>query len=364
METLAAVRYLCQQRTLDVGFIFYEGNERLSSRLLEIKEAGGRISLYPIRHYGKRLQSFRTLVSKRIITEIKELFNKIKPDLVIIASGNIETCTLGLVAAKKAGYKTVSYIAVAHKISVMGKKYGAQIRDMLNYYYYQLPDYYITISNIVKNDLTKRGVSNKIAVVYNGIDLTKYSLAERDLCRVGFAAGHSRYLVGCVGRILFRHKAQDLLVEALAKHKPRLEDVKLVIVGDGPDLARLKDMVSVFGLSDAVAFVDWRDDLSEIYSALDMLIIPSWFEGVPLVMLEAMHYGIPIVASNVDGMAEILPQRWLFQVGDRNSLVETLLAVKNTDNSEAVRKNQLLVEQKYNFEEFGSNFFKAINEGA
>jgi len=332
--------------------------------LLAIKEAGGRISLYPIRYYGKRLQSFRTLVSMRIINELKELFNKIKPDLVIIASGNIETCTLGLVAAKKAGYKTVSYIAVAHEVAVMGNKYGAKIRDMLNYYYYQLPDYYITISNIVKADLTKRGVSNKIAVVYNGIDLTKYSLAERDLCRVGFASGHFRYLVGCVGRILFRHKAQDLLVESLAKHKHRLKDVRLIIVGDGPDLARLKDMVSVFRLSDAVAFVDWRDDLSKIYSALDMLIIPSWFEGVPLVMLEAMYYGIPIVASNIDGMAEILPQKWLFKVGDRDSLVETFLAVKNADNSEAIRKNQLLVEQKYNFEEFGAKFFKAINEGA
>lgn len=358
-----AAKYLCQQTELDVGFIFYKGNKRLYKRLLAIKENGGRISLHPISHYSKRLQSFRTLFSIRKVRELKTLFRSLQPDLVIIAAGNIEISTLGLVAAKKAGYRTVSYIPYAHKISVIGKKYGAQIRNALNYYYYKMPDYYITICNAVKRALIMRGVATKISVVYNGIELTKYSLPERDVCRSELAPGCSQFLIGCVGRILFRHKAQDFLVETLAKHRHKLKDVKLFIVGDGPDLARLKNMVTLFRLSETVTFVEWIDDLSKIYSSLDMLIIPSWFEGLPLVMLEAMYYDIPIVASNVDGMAEILPPTWLFKTGDRDSLVETLLAVKNDDNSEMIRKNKLLIEQEYNFEEFGANFLKAINEG-
>ena len=362
VETLTAAKYLCQKAELEVGFIFYENNKRLSLKLLAIKDDGKEIALYPIKYYGKRLQSFRTLVSINKIAELKRLFNIIRPDLVIIASGNIETCTLGLMAAKQAGYQVVSYVAVAHKISVMGNKCGAKIRDLLNFYYYKMPNYYITISNMVKMDLIKRGVCTKIAAVYNGIDLGKYSWPERDVCRSEFAPGSSQYLVGCIGRVLFRHKAQDFLVKTLAQHRKQLKDIKLFIVGDGPDLARLKNMVTLLRLSDAVVFVDWSDDLSRIYSALDMLIIPSWFEGVPLVMLEAMYYGMPIVASNVDGMAEILPQTWLFNVGDSDSLVETLLYVKKDDNSDPIRKNKLLIEQKYNIDEFGANFLKAINE--
>jgi glycosyltransferase involved in cell wall biosynthesis len=281
---------------------------------------------------------------------------------VIIAAGNIEISTLGLVAAKKAGYRTVNYIPYAHKIAIIGNKYGAQIRDALNYYVYKMPDYYITSSNAVKEELIKRGVATKISVVYTGIDLNNYSFLERDVCRSELAPECSQYLIGCVGRVLFRHKAQDFLVETLAKHRHELNDIKLLIVGDGPDLARLKNMVTSFRLSDAVVFVDWSDDLSKIYSALDMLIIPSWFEGLPLVMLEAMYYGMPIVASNIDGMAEILPPAWLFKVGDGESLVETLLAVKNGDNSEVIRKNKMLIEQEYNLEEFGANFLKAIDE--
>lgn len=364
VETLAAARYLCQQAELDVGFIFYEGNKRLSSRLLAIKEDGGRISLHPIKYYGKRLQSFRTLFSLRKITELKGLFKSIQPDRVIIASGNIETCTLGLVAAKKAGYQIVSYVAVAHKISVMGNKFGSAIRDALDdHYYSKLPDHYITISNWMKKKLIDRGVSAKISVVYNGLDLNKYIVHGKQRSRTQYGANGTKYLIGLVGRVHFP-KGHDLLMRAFSQHREMLKDIRLLVVGDGPDLGRLKDMVNAHGLNDMVTFVPWTNDLTRLYSALDMLIIPSWSEGVPLVMLEAMYYSMPIVASNIDGMAEILPQAWLFKVGDRDSLVETLLAVKNGDHSEAIRKNKLLIEQEYNIDNFGAGFLKALSEGA
>jgi glycosyltransferase involved in cell wall biosynthesis len=362
VENVDAARYLCQQPDLDVGFIFYEGNRRLYQRLSAIKENGGRILLYPISYCAKRLQAFRTMVSINKIKAMERLFRRIHPDLVIIAAGHIEHCTLGLLAAKKAGYRSINYIPTAHKVSVMGKKYGSTIREALNYYYYRVADHYITGCNAMRRELILRGVTTKISVVYTGIDLTKYSLLERDVCRSEFALGDSQYLIGCVGRILFRHKAQDFLIETLAKNRHKLKDVKLVIVGDGPDLVRLKDMVTFAQLVDTVSFVGWNDDLSKIFSALDMLIIPSWFEGLPLVMLIAMYYGIPIVASNVDGMVEILPPSWLFKTGDSDSLVETLLAVKNGDNSEVIQKNKMLIEQEYNLKKFGTNFLKAINE--
>jgi len=64
-----------------------------------------------------------------------------------------------------------------------------------------------------------------------------------------------------------------------------------------------------------------------------MLLIPSKFEGVPLTMLEAMARELPVIASNVDGMAEILPQSWLFPYGDCAALVDTLRRVRNSDNA-------------------------------
>jgi glycosyltransferase involved in cell wall biosynthesis len=91
-----------------------------------------------------------------------------------------------------------------------------------------------------------------------------------------------------------------------------------------------------------------------------MLVIPSWYEGLPLVMLEAMYYGLPIIASDVDGMAEILPNQWLFKCGDSNALIETFFKVMQADNSEFIFKNNQRILSEFNVNIFGENFLEAI----
>lgn len=360
MRTVEAAQYLCQQESLKVDFIFYEGNRRLYESLLLIAEEGGNISLYPIKFRSSRLQGLRTLFSWKKIIRLQKLLRDLHPDMVIIAQGFIESCTVGLIASKKSGYRTISYIPFAHKISDVGKNNGGILRDFVNCYYYSLPDHFITLSNTMRNMLVDRGVSSQISVVFNGLDFTKFKVYDRPSWAPQFDLTESVYLIGCIGRVYFPQKAQDFLVQVLSKNRQKLGSIKLLIVGDGPDLGRLKEMVASLGLQDSVTFVPWINDLSRIYSALDMLVIPSWFEGSPQVMVEAMFYGIPIVASNVDGMAEILPPEWLFKVGDAESLVDTLLAVRKMDNTGATRQNKILVEKEFTLDRFGRNFFKAI----
>ncbi|MCI5142236.1 MAG: glycosyltransferase, partial [Candidatus Electrothrix sp. ATG1] len=76
-----------------------------------------------------------------------------------------------------------------------------------------------------------------------------------------------------------------------------------------------------------VFFEGWADDMVVWYEKLDMLLLPSRFEGVPVVMLEAMHWKIPIVASDCDGMAEMLPEEWLFPRDDGARMIG---CIKNT----------------------------------
>jgi glycosyltransferase involved in cell wall biosynthesis len=358
--TVEAAKYLCQQKDLEISFIFYEGNRRLGERLLLIAEEGGNISLHPIKFRSRRLQGLRTLFSWNAVIKLQKILRDLHPDMVIITQGFIESGSLGLIASKRSGYRTISYIPFAHKISDIGKRNGGIIRDLLNLYYYSLPDHFITLSNTMRKMLIDRGVVSQISVVFSGLDFTKLKAYDRKACRLPFDRTESVYLIGCIGRIYFPHKAQDFLVQALAKNRQRLEGIKLLIVGDGPDLGRLKEMIASLRLQDSVTLVPWSNDLSRIYSALDLLVIPSWFEGVPLVMLEAMFYSIPIVASNVDGMAEILPPEWLFKVGDAESLVDTLLALREKDNTGAIRQNKRLVGKEFTLDKFGRNFLKAI----
>jgi glycosyltransferase involved in cell wall biosynthesis len=80
---------------------------------------------------------------------------------------------------------------------------------------------------------------------------------------------------------------------------------------------------------DRFGLIGWKKDLREVYAATDVLLIPSKVEGVPLVMLEALGYGIPVVGTDQDGMRSWLPKQWRFSRGDTVGLkrgIETALA--------------------------------------
>src|SRR5205823_3483633 len=101
----------------------------------------------------------------------------------------------------------------------------------------------------------------------------------------------------------------------------------------GPDASRLREMISALDLTRQVKVLPWTPHPEEVYAAIDMLLIPSRFEGVPLVMLEAMAYNVPIVASDSDGMSEMLPREWLFPFGNYQALAERLIFVRNAEKS-------------------------------
>jgi len=90
------------------------------------------------------------------------------------------------------------------------------------------------------------------------------------------------------------------------------------------------------------------------------LLIPSRFEGVPLVMLEAMSCGLPVVASNVDGMAEVLPEAWLFASGNSRAMIDALLRVKNSDYAALAESNKDLVLREFSITRFCMKFSEAV----
>ncbi len=131
--------------------------------------------------------------------------------------------------------------------------------------------------------------------------------------------------IGAVGR-LDPQKGLDVLIEAMRS----LPGCRLVLVGDGPDRAKLEALVKARALGDRVEFAGWIDGPWTAKWAFDVVAMPSINEGFPLVIVESMLAGIPVVASDVGGIAEIVvpgSTGLLVPPRDPGALVEALRAM-------------------------------------
>ncbi|MHB8173820.1 MAG: glycosyltransferase family 4 protein, partial [Nitrospirota bacterium] len=342
-------------------FMYYQGNSRLKRQLDRISDEAGSIETYPLRYCSGRLQNIRTLLSPGKARKIAARLKAADPDIVVVVQGSIQGSSLGLVASKKCGYKTISYIPMTHNSSVTTK--GAitpAIKDAVNKYYYSLPDKFIVPTQFVKNDLILKGVSSEIALAYNVLDFSGLIKRDRGESRRKYGMRDKEYVAALIGRVCFRQKGHNFLLEAISKHRSLLAGVRFFLVGDGPDDALLRSIIKKGKLDGMVNILPWENDLSHIYSAIDMLIIPSRFEGVPLVMKEAIFFELPIVASNVDGMSETLPGEWLFEFGDSDGLIKTMLDVKKQDCSGLIKNNKEILMQECSSYKFEVMFKEAL----
>ena len=360
--TIEAVRHLCQDPKLTVSFAFYSGNNRLQEKLEAIQTASGNLALLPFNFRAERLQAFRSLISWRKIEQIQSLMKQIDPHVVVVSQGRIEGGSMGLLAAKRAGYHTISYLPVAHPVSVSGRPFAVWIREMVNGYFYRLPDKIITISESSRRMLRERDATPNVVVVPNAVETPPIQELDRQRFREAQGIVKDEYLIATIGRIQFKDKGQDFAIKAIARFRNKIEGCKFVFVGEGPDEHKLKEMIDNFDLSRQVKIVPWTPNPTEVYAGSDMLLIPSRFEGVPLVMLEAMAYGLPIVATNVDGMADLLPPHWLFPAGDCGALMETLLRVRKSDNSSVLERHRNQVASDFTAQKFCMQFSAAVYE--
>ncbi len=160
----------------------------------------------------------------------------------------------------------------------------------------------VTVSSGLKRRLVALGApAPRVRVLRNGVDLCRFRPVDRQSLR------RSLRLFGpillAVGDLvpLKRHR---LLVEALVE----LPGVNLVIVGEGPAKGAIAALARRHNLADRVHLLGElpQDRLPEIYSAADLLLLPSEHEGWPNVLLESMACGTPVVVSNIDGVADIV----------------------------------------------------------
>ena len=167
----------------------------------------------------------------------------------------------------------------------------------------------VTVSKNIKGFLNQRvGIkSDRVEVVYNGIDVHSYRVNKgiRDRIRKDFGIGETQPVIGAIGN-LSPVKGHTYFLRAAALIKKEIPGVKLLIAGRGSLLDDLKKESVALGLEHNVIFLGYRGDIPALLQAIDIFILSSISEGLPLSLLEAMACERPVVATNVGGIPEVM----------------------------------------------------------
>jgi len=261
----------------------------------------------------------------------------LKPDLLLCIQGDIRQSTKAIRTARRAGIECVSYLALPHTLKQMGATFGG-LRDRLHDRHPTLPDRYILISQGMEQRLRNRGIKKPVSIVPNGITIPPAS-------SVMPKPKTENPVLGMLGRIEFTQKRQDFMVHAFSGLPEAFGKCRLLITGDGPDRERLERIVDASPRRDDIALMPWTENTDSFYGQIDCLVLPSRFEGVPLVMLEALVRKIPVIASRCDGMAEWLPETWTFPPGDAAAMTRAFTAARSAGTSKIDALQQRVAEE-------------------
>jgi glycosyltransferase involved in cell wall biosynthesis len=340
-----------------VLFVYAKCNTKLSAALLKLQESHPLLELYEHTTPSRKLQGIRNRFESAQIRTLAEVFRRYKPAAVLCAQGDLELSSRGLLAGKQAKLRTASYIPFAHSQADMGAKLG-RFRDPFNTYLLNVPDAFITISQQAAAHFQRRGTKVPVHVVYNGIDVDRFG-GDRTEARRAFDLPENGKVIALCGRLERSQKGQSVLLEALALSPFLRSEVLTLLVGDGPDEDFLKAEVGHLGLQTAVRFTGWCDP-APLYPALDALVIASRYEGMPLVMLEALVSDVPVLATDRDGMRELLPDEWRYQSGDARALAERLEALLRGPAPDKLAGLAQRVRDEMSIGAFQENFTRAV----
>lgn len=232
-----------------------------------------------------------------ICKSINLFFKSNKYDIVHVHSGS--TSILGIFAyyAKKNGVKKVivhSHASIEHK-----SLKNTVLRHLCGIVLNKYADIYCACSVAAgEAKFTSDVVRNRLIVIKNGIDLDKFRYCEstRKAVRESLKVSNEDFVIGHVGRFS-KEKNHEFLVNLFSELSLNNNKLKLLLVGDGDLRKRIHDLVILKGLQDKVIFTGSVDNVQDYMQAMDYFILPSSYEGLGVVAIEAQAAGLPCLLS-------------------------------------------------------------------
>ena len=290
-------RYLPQQRyeTLVIGG---ELEQKESSRLRELETKGVRIQII------KSMK--RDLFSLHDIKTIIKLYKVIKteqPD--IVETHTAKAGGTGIIAARLSGVPIILHTFHGHVFEHYFNRAKTKLIILIEKFLAKLSTKIIVLSQQQYEDIVQRfriASSKKTLIIPLGFELERFSCIKKNgSLKLELGISESDFLIAIIGRVvpIKNHEMMFRVIRQLNQEKIK---VHLAIIGDGELREKLEKQVC----DNYFHFLGWRYDLENIYSSVDLVALTSLNEGTPLALIEAMAAGVPVVATNVGGVSDII----------------------------------------------------------
>ena len=230
-------------------------------------------------------------------SSLRGLMRQVQPD--VVHTHGYRSDVIGGLAAASA---RIPRVTTVHGFT------GGNAKNRANEWL-QVRSYYafsavVAVSQTIVQHLRNAGLPDRlIRTIPNAID-PRIAVTSRDATRARIGAIADEFVIGWVGR-MSSEKGLDVLVEALPNVK---QPFKCIFIGDGPDRSQLSGQVAKLGLDSSVRWTGVVPDAASLFSAFDVFVLSSRTEGIPIVLLEAMRASVPIVATRVGGVPEMLDE--------------------------------------------------------
>lgn len=303
------------------------------------------LSTHVFRSHGK--------LSLSAIGQLRQFIHEQRID--ILHTHGYKTDVLGILASRGTHCKLVS---TPHGWSI---KAGLKLQayEWLDRSVLPMFDAVVPLSRATYDELTRiPGIARKLHMIQNGVDLSEIDAIAQPAVEVEQLKRDGYLVVGYIGQLIPR-KGIDTLLKAFSR--VALPKKRLCIVGEGSSRRDLEHFAGHLGISEEVIFFGFRSDRIALLNRFDAFVLPSYREGIPRCLMEAMALGVPVLATDIPGCRDLVEDNvtgLLFPVDDDESLADRLsvmLADSQLRDSVA-RGARALIRSRYTAEAMASRY--------